>query len=88
MNARFFCSVGNCGRAFTCENDLKVHLDRRHGITEEKEAEVDPHQEIKQRLFGKKKEKLEAKTQEFNNLMILDACGDEGMEEVTEVKDK
>jgi hypothetical protein len=96
MNARFFCSVESCGRGFQTEKDLNLHLSRRHGIeaplpenTPKVEDSLEASSDLKHRLFGSKRVQKNAPIKplptDLSNLLILEACGEESIEETTEV---
>ena len=88
MNARFFCHLEGCGRAFMAEEDLKIHLERRHlaTIQEEKEETNDQQEKISQRLFGTKPEnKILTVPTELSAELILESSGQEVLEDVTEL---
>ena len=88
MNARFFCTLDNCGRGFHTEEDLKIHIERRHDVKIEKNPEeINQQQEkIKQRLFGNKIEpKIPVVPAILTAELILETSGQESLDDITEL---
>lgn len=91
MNARYFCTIDKCGRAFQREEDLKIHLERRHGIKPKAENEEDDEDineaqvKAKERLFGKKVERTGKKSEKLTTLLVQEATGEDNLEDITEV---
>ena len=99
MNARYFCTIDKCGRAFQREEDLNVHLERRHEIIrkakkedkeeggEEGEEDVNEAQiKAKERLFGKRVERAQKKAEKLTTMLVQEATGEDNLEEINEVK--
>lgn len=89
MNPRFLCHYEGCGRSFQKEADYKNHLKRRHmeSVSEEKKEEVNDLQEqIRERLFGKKRTKqTDIEVNTLSNELLLDASGQDALDDITEV---
>lgn len=92
MNARFFCHHEKCGRAFVKEEDLKIHLERRHMEQQNQEVPEEKNEfqlRIMAKLFGPKTSKISCQnTETLSKSLILESSGQDSLENITEVISK